>query len=80
MGEVWRAREPDGTRVAVKVLGLDWVNDPRGEARLAREHAALVKLDHPTIVRARASGRAPDGRPWFSMELVVGARTLSTAL
>jgi formylglycine-generating enzyme required for sulfatase activity len=80
MGEVWRAREPSGGRVAVKVLAIDWADDPRGEARLLREHAALEKLDHATIVRARASGRAPDGRPWFSMELVPGARTLSAAL
>lgn len=80
MGDVWRAREPGGGPVAVKLLGLDWANDPRGEARLVREHAALEKLDHPAIVRARATGRAPDGRPWFSMELVAGARTLSVAL
>ncbi len=80
MGEVWRAREPAGERVAVKLLAIDWATDPRGEARLLREHAALEKLDHPAIVRARASGRAPDGRPWFSMELVQGARTLSAAV
>lgn len=80
MGEVWRAREPSGAPVAIKLLGADRADDPRAEARLAREHEALERLDHPTIVRASASGRAPDGRPWFAMELVPGASTLAAAL
>jgi len=79
MGEVWRAREAGGAQVAVKLLGHDWAHDPRGETRLRREHEVLDRLDHPALVRPRATGWSPDGRPWFSMDLVPGARTLSVA-
>ncbi len=55
-GEVWLARERDGTLVAVKLA-----TDPEAAARLEREARALQRLDHPHVARIVASGPFEDG-------------------
>src|SRR5688572_27397803 len=47
-GRVWRARDPDGTPVALKIPHQ---TDPETVERLELEAVALQALDHPHIVR-----------------------------
>lgn len=74
MGVVWRARDLELDRdVAIKVLA----EHAEGEAiaaRLRREAQILARLEHPGIVAVHDAGVLPDGRPWYSMRLVRGAR------
>jgi eukaryotic-like serine/threonine-protein kinase len=65
VGVVYEARDRElDRRVAIKVL------DPAlcGEARL------IARLEHPAIVPVYESGILPDGRAWYAMKLVAGAR------
>src|SRR5437763_9109084 len=41
-------------------------------ARFEAERQALALMDHPNIARVLDAGAAPDGRPFFVMELVKG--------
>src|SRR5262249_51141064 len=41
-------------------------------ARFEGERQALALMDHPHIARVFDAGTAPDGRPYFVMELVKG--------
>jgi serine/threonine protein kinase/tetratricopeptide (TPR) repeat protein len=72
MGVVYRAQHADsGVRVAVKTVRV-----PR-QAHLAgirREIRALMRIQHPGVVRIVAEGVA-GGLPWYAMELLEG-RTL----
>jgi len=49
------------------------------ERRLAQEAWITAHLEHPGIVPVYDAGRAPDGRPFFTMRLIRG-RSLATAL
>ena len=73
-GAVYRARDPGGQEVAVKVLHAHHASNPAAVARFERESRAAASLAHPGIVKVLADGRlpAPDGRPWFAMELLEG--------
>jgi tetratricopeptide (TPR) repeat protein len=73
MGRVWTAQQTEPVRrmVAVKLIkaGMD------SKAVLARfdaERQALALMDHPNIARVLDAGAAPDGRPFFVMELIKG--------
>ncbi|MBL8678931.1 MAG: protein kinase [Myxococcales bacterium] len=68
MGEVFRARAPDGTMVALKCM-----RDATALAtvRFLREARALEALAHENIVRLVASGQE-DGQPWIATELLEG--------
>jgi len=74
MGEVYRAERSDGgftQQAAVKIVRAGMAT----EAVLARfrlERQVLAHLEHPAIARLLDGGVAPDGRPWFAMELVDG--------
>jgi serine/threonine protein kinase len=65
MGVVYAAydRQLD-RRVALKVLDSDLA----GEAQL------IARLEHPAIVPIYETGTLPDGRAFYSMKLVAGAR------
>jgi serine/threonine protein kinase len=53
MGTVYRATDRDsGAAVAVKVLALDFSENPDLLARFAKEFRSAAKLEHPNIVRA----------------------------
>ncbi len=74
MGEVWAAERADGVfeqRAAVKLVRAD-----RGAeaivGRFLAERQILASLDHPNIARLLDGGLAPDGRPYFALELVEG--------
>jgi serine/threonine protein kinase/tetratricopeptide (TPR) repeat protein len=64
--------EPIVRRVAVKLLkpGMD---TERVVARFEAERQALALMDHPNIARVVDAGATPSGRPYFVMDLVVGA-------
>jgi tRNA A-37 threonylcarbamoyl transferase component Bud32 len=63
MGVVYRAEDEElGRQVAIKVL------DEPGEARV------LASLEHPGIVPVHEAGVLPDGRSYYAMKLVRGAR------
>jgi WD40 repeat protein len=73
MGTVWMARqtEPVKRLVAVKLIkpGMD---SRAVLARFEQERQALALMDHPNIAKVLDAGTAPDGRPFFVMELVKG--------
>jgi eukaryotic-like serine/threonine-protein kinase len=74
MGTVYVAERADGQfeqRVALKLVrhGLDSAESHR---RFLAERQILARLSHPNIARLVDGGIAPDGRPWFAMELVDG--------
>jgi len=74
MGEVYLAERADGhfqQRVALKLLkrGMDSDEILR---RFTRERQIVARLEHPHIARLLDGGQAPDGRPYFVMELVEG--------
>ncbi|MDT0630934.1 tetratricopeptide repeat protein [Rubrivirga sp. S365] len=71
MGVVYRAARADGAferTVALKVLRFGG-GDVR---RFLAERQTLARLDHPGIARLYGGGLAPDGRPFFAMELAAG--------
>jgi serine/threonine protein kinase len=74
-GTVYRAVRSDGQyrrRVALKVLQAG-ASGPAVLRRFRRERQALAGLEgHPHIVALLDAGLAPDGRPYFVMELVDG--------
>ncbi len=79
MGEVYRAERADGVfeqRVALKLVkrGMDSAEILR---RFHRERQILARLDHPGIARILDGGTAPDGRPYFVLELVEGEPILA---
>lgn len=71
MGVVFRAWQPSlGRQVALKCMRR--ADDPKAEARFAREIRALGRGEHPNLVKIFTSG--VDGGTWFyAMELVEGA-------
>src|SRR5262245_58113416 len=73
MGSVWTAQqtEPVKRLVAVKLIkaGMD---SKAVLARFEAERQALALMDHPNIAKVLDAGSAPDGRPFFVMELVKG--------
>ena len=74
MGVVYAAHDRTLDReVAIKVLdGAD--ADPHAAARLQDEARILGRLEHPGIVPVHDAGRLPDGRVFYVMKLVQGAR------
>ncbi len=73
MGTVWMAQqtEPVKRLVAVKLLKTG-LSSRAVLARFEAERQALALMDHPNIARVLDAGVAPDGRPFFVMELVKG--------
>lgn len=65
MGVVYAARDRQlDRRVALKVLDFAMV----GEAQL------IARLEHPAVVPVYETGTLADGRPFYAMKLVSGAR------
>jgi len=73
MGTVWMAEQQEPVRriVALKLIkaGMD---TKAVLARFDAERQALALMDHPNIAKVLDAGAAPDGRPYFVMELVKG--------
>ncbi len=72
-GFVWHAEqiEPIHRELALKLIkrGMDSLEVI---ARFEAESQALAMMDHPNIAAVLDAGTAPDGRPFFAMELVKG--------
>jgi tRNA A-37 threonylcarbamoyl transferase component Bud32 len=65
MGVVYAARDRElDRRVALKVL----------DSALAGEAQLIARLEHPAIVPIYETGTLPDGRAFYAMKLVAGAR------
>ena len=65
MGVVYRARDRQlDRRVALKVL----------DSAMADEAPLIARLEHPAIVPIYEAGTLPDGRAFYAMKLVAGAR------
>jgi eukaryotic-like serine/threonine-protein kinase len=65
LGVVYAARDCQlDRRVALKVL----------DAALAGEAQLIARLEHPAIVPIYETGTLPDGRTFYAMKLVAGAR------
>jgi serine/threonine protein kinase len=74
MGGVFRVEDTAlGRQVALKMLGIA---DSSGEfgARLLREAKIIAPLEHPGIVPVHDVGTLPDGRVFYTMNLVQGRR------
>ncbi len=72
MGTVYRARHQDsGELHAVKVLAQNFTREDHFRQRFESEIRALIKLDHPNIVRILSYGQEK-GTLFFAMELVEG--------
>ncbi len=73
MGLVFEAEQQSPKRrVAIKVLRVAGFADEMRRRLFQREIETLARLSHPGIARIYESGETPDGRRFFSMELVEG--------
>lgn len=80
MGEVRRVKDTVlGTSVAFKVLRTAARDLPSVRARFEAEARVTARLRHPNIIAVHDTGVLPDGRVWFTMELVEG-RTLTEVI
>jgi serine/threonine protein kinase/tetratricopeptide (TPR) repeat protein len=73
MGTVYMAEQtrPVQRKVALKLIRAGMDSRQIG-ARFEAERQALALMDHPNIARVLDAGAAPDGRPYFVMDLVKG--------
>lgn len=69
MGSVFKARDRDGTEVAVKILASRGTHSGQ---RFANEVRALQSLRHPAIVRYLDSGQLASGEPFIVLEWLDG--------
>jgi diaminohydroxyphosphoribosylaminopyrimidine deaminase/5-amino-6-(5-phosphoribosylamino)uracil reductase len=53
VGQVYRATDPRGGQVAVKVLRPELAHDPDVLRRFLRERSILAGIDHPRVVKVR---------------------------
>jgi len=72
-GCVYEARHLlEDRRLAVKVLGEDWIESPTSLRRFQREIAVCRTIKHPNILPIFDAGHLSDGAPFYSMELLDG--------
>jgi serine/threonine protein kinase len=71
MGEVYRARDPEGIPVALKILRRHLVASPQAADRFETEARAASALNHPNIVTICESGESPAGL-FIAMEWMDG--------
>lgn len=70
-GTVYRAEDPEGRLVALKVLRPEVADDPEIGQRFRREARIAIVVVDPHVVRGYAAGEH-DGKLWLTSELVVG--------
>ena len=71
-GVVYDARDVDGRRVALKLVGRAGDVTTKERLRFEREAKLASRLDHPDVAKIISSGVARDGRPYLAMEYVDG--------
>ncbi len=80
MGFVYLGVHPSiGSRVAIKVLGADWVGSQELVQRFFDEARAVNLIRHEHIVNILDLAHLPDGRPYIVMEYLDGT-TLRAAM
>lgn len=67
MSTVYRARAPDGTPVALKVL-----HDLSDKGLVRFEREAAVRIEHDNVVRVFDAGLSPTRQPFIALELLEG--------
>ncbi len=73
MGSVYESASPEnGSAIAIKVLGSDWIHDEDVKTRFLEEGRTCQRLIHPNIVRVSEVAQAEDGTPYIVMELLDG--------
>lgn len=75
MGAVYEAQRQVGggwQRVALKLLRLEWKNDPELMSRFLGEQKILATLEHPNIARMYDAGFSADGQPYIALEYIEG--------
>ena len=72
-GIVWKAKQTDPVVREVALKMIKWGMDSREVLkRFEQERHLLARMTHPNIATMVDAGMAPDGRPYFVMELVSG--------
>ena len=71
MGAVYKAQDPAGNLVALKLSLADPSVKPRSVKRFQAEIQALSRLQHPHVVPVLGAG-VHDGRSWLALEFVEG--------
>jgi eukaryotic-like serine/threonine-protein kinase len=71
-GQVWRATDPTGNLVAVKILHFELISSNDAMTRFQRELAAIERLRHSNVVRGQGHGTLADGRPYLLLEYLDG--------
>ncbi|HKX32908.1 MAG TPA: protein kinase [Blastocatellia bacterium] len=73
LGEVYLAKDADADReVALKILPVSLVKDPKSRQRFLKIFAAISKLRHRNICEIYAGGITENGRPYVAMEYLKG--------
>ncbi len=74
IGVVYLARDTKlmGKEVVVKILNETALKHPDIVRKFEHEKEALIRLDHPGIVRILDSGRLVDGNPFMVMDYIKG--------
>jgi serine/threonine protein kinase len=71
MGQVYTARAPDGTRVALKVVKRDLARDETLRRRFQREARIAQAVSHPNVVPVVATGEH-EGIPYMAQRYIDG--------
>jgi len=58
--------------VVIKVLSQSLVQEPYARKKFEQEVEALLRTDHPNVVRILDTGKLADGRPYIVMQYVDG--------
>lgn len=73
LAEVYLYEDEDfGRPVALKTLAPDRINDPIVHQVFHQEYRTLGQLEHPGTPSVFNAGELPDGRPFYTMQLVEG--------
>ncbi|MEA2166902.1 MAG: serine/threonine kinase PknH [Solirubrobacteraceae bacterium] len=71
MGSVYLAQDPEGNRVALKLVRADYANDAVFRKRFAREARIAQTVEHPKVVAVVATGEH-EGVPYMAQRFVDG--------
>ena len=71
MGEVRNVLDRKLHRnVAMKILHSAWKDNSRERVRFTSEGQIAAQLEHPNIIPVYDLGKLPDGRPYFTMQII----------
>ena len=73
MGEVKKVLDIELNRyVAMKTLRKDYASNEQVRLRFVSEGQIAAQLEHPNIIPVYDVGVSPDGRPYFTMQIIKG--------